>query len=462
MDFTAILYDPKTQASATDALRRRDARVKIYEQLPSDMFEKYPMTKIMMSARAKPATNPKHEWAAMPYEAMNDVLGGAYAAFSTPTFSSEIGATAATAAASTVYLEVPFPYSVTIRPQSILELYSLNDGYHLMVDVVSVTAEIGSTNTACVTVKTLEADTNNVLGDTAADNVRITTGPIAVPEGSALVDGYNLEPTTFYNYQQIVQDSWSLTGSEETNVSAFGDKNMLSDMTTRSLDRFHRQIERLFWMGIRVKTTGDTGVRTAGTTRTGDRYMTGGFRYFLEQYAPTNIVNVGRTSTLDGVALGGHTFQEAGETFLYAVADRVKKYGSGQRRLLVSDYGYAAITDALMSSVNVNISPKFKDKWGFEVTSLERLGMNFSLQVVSDWSTNPAWKKRMAVIDPVHCAAYTKQNRDLTIVKPGTTNVDGFTWVDAKKGGFFIDLGCEFDNLEGQMLIDGIGDNFGS
>jgi hypothetical protein len=60
----------------------------------------------------------------------------------------------------------------------------------------------------------------------------------------------------------------------------------------------------------------------------------------------------------------------------------------------------------------------------------------------------------------IECVPNFSEGRDLTIIKPGTSNVDGFQWVDAKKGGWFIDLGCEFDNLEGQMLVDGIGDNF--
>lgn len=460
MDFGALLHDPKTQASATDALRRRDARVKIYEQLPSSLFERYPMTKIMMSSKAKPSINPKREWAGMAYDKMAGTVLGAYDTLTVDTVSTAVGATDANAAGTTQYLTMADTEAMNVRPQAILELYSLNDGYHLMVDVVSVLDASNVADVSVVTVKLLENDTNNVLGDVAGGNLVYTVGPMAVPEGSALVDGYNVEPTTFYNYTEILQDAWAMTGSEETNLQVFGDKNQLQDMATRSLDRLHRQMERLFWMGIRVKTTGTTGVRTAGTLRTGDRYMTGGFRYFLEQHAPTNIVNVSRCSTFDDFRGEGRSWMDKGAEFLYACADRTKKYGVPSKRLLVSDYGYGVITDALLSSANVNIGATFKDKWGFEVTSIDRLGVKFTMQVVSDWSTNPAWKKRMAIIDPAACKAYTKQNRDLTIIKPGTANVDGFQWVDAKKGGWFIDLGCEFDNLEGQMLIDGIGDNF--
>lgn len=480
VEFGSLIPDVVTSAGMNADHRHRETRAKLYRQMPNDNMKLFPLTKIVLSNAGASVTNPKYEWGMFAHNDRYVEPTGAYS----DVLSTAIAADAQTASGSTVYLKMAAASARQFTKYEEIELRFIATtashaanyaSVHCHVDAVTINGA-----TSYLTLTTLETDngwggggaTENVLGQGfagAAGTVYASMLSTAMPEGSKLPWQRYREPTEQYNYTQIIMAGLSLTGTELSNTTRF-DENTYNMYLKQMHDQFNSYIERAILFGTRKKTTQTLDMGNGNQSV--DQYATGGLRYALKNMgnmtANTNILNIPTITTYGDYNFSGKTFLEGGYDFLKVMLLEKSRKSGMRKQLYCGCDAMLALQNLFESQTNVQVDPKFKNKWGFEVTKV--YGLNCELELIqhADLSCNPGWTTSAFLIEPEKIGVRTKKGRDMTLIrsakdlKAAAKVENGFDWRDGVKEGIVADMGFIFDDIDGMAIINGIGQKFHS
>lgn len=434
----------------------RDARAKIYEQMPSEYMERYPLTKIVMSKRGKPAKSSKVEW---PMQALNDFSVTPLGFHTTWTGSAFSGDPAKTSG-TTVLVNVSLADAQKCRAMEEIEFrHKAATGIQgtVQADIVSIT-ENGANSYLTVTL--LEADDDDVTDQTSLLHGSLVG--MGVPEGSTLPPGRYVEPQWKDNRTQIFMEGLQVTGSELADVEVF-DEDMYNRYFRQTHESFNEQVERAIKFG-----TYYAGTKTqlvGGFSKVCKRTKMGGLRWGHRNLGG-NFLRIPEVTTFGGETFTGKSWASYGYPFLKVLMNQLCVKSGSKKRLLASHVVMQDIMDMFESMTNVTIGASYQDKWGFEVTEIRGLTSKLELQLDAGLSTNSAWHNTVFIVEPGKIEYRPRIGRDFTIIRSKKDLVaarlveNGYAFVDAIQEGMYADFTITYDDLDGMACIEGWGRDF--
>ncbi len=438
----------------------RDVRAKLYEQMPAEYMQRYPLTKMVMSKRGKIAGQTKVEWG---MQAMNDRVFAVEEVHDNANMSSLVSGE--TAAGATVYLLVSEADAQKLRPLEEAEIRHCAptgvQGY-TMVDIAAIDSTNVSPGKRRVTATVLEADEDQALAE--ASLLQGTVTSMAVPEGSKLPPGKFQEPTMHFNYSQIIMAGLSVTGSELADISYF-DETVYDRYLRQTHEDFNAQVENALKFGVRKATTATVNID--GYEQTVKRHKMGGMRW-MHRNLGGHYLRIPNVTSFGGTSFSGKTWNQASYEFLKVMMYELGKAANPQKVLLASGKVMLDISNMFESMTNVTIGSTFKNAWGFEVTEVRGLGCRLQLLQDAGLSFNSGWEDLVMIVEPERFEMRPRKGRDMTLIRSSADLKklmkieNGFEWRDALKEGIVADFSFTVDNLDGMAFIEGWGRDFGT
>jgi hypothetical protein len=451
-----IVTQHSRDANAT-LLKVRDVRAKLYKQMPSEYMERFPLTKIVMSKKGKPAKSVKVEWG---MEALNDFSIKPTGVYDSVALNQQIGGSAATAANTIVYVKCTEAEASKARALEEIELRHLSTtGIQgtVQLDISEVQLAGNASYLKCTT---LHDDDDNTLGKTSLLHGSLVG--MAVPEASKLPPGRYVEPTTKYNYSQTVMSALQMSGSELADVEFF-DEDQYNRHLRQTHEDFHTQVERAIKFGTRY--AGTVSQTVDGYTKTCKRYKMGGLKW-AHRNEGGNYLRIPELTTFGGETYTGQTWAEYGYPFMKNLLNVLSAKSGSKKRLLASNTVMMDIMDMFETMTNVTIGGTYKDAWGFEVTEIRGLNCKLELHQDAGLSTNDAWANTVFIVEPGKIEYRPRIGRDFTVIRSKKDLAkaqkieNGFGWIDAIQEGMYSDFTITYDDLDGMAVIEGWGRDF--
>lgn len=481
IEFGNLVPDVVSSYGTTADQRVRETRAKLYREMPNDAMEESPLTKIVMSNIGASKQAPEFEWGMIAHDDRYIKATGAY---DSSALNSAISATAQTAAGVTVYIKMAAADArrFVVYEEVEMRFHASTGETHADHDATvhgMVMSRAINGVSSYISVKLYEQDlgnggvNGNVLGRFAADYsgggiLYVTPISVAMPEGSGLPWHRYREPTEKKNYIQTIMAGLALTGEELTNAQRF-DSNTYERYWKQVFDYFNYSIESAILFGSRRNDTVD--VDLGNESQTLSQYRTGGLRWMFKHTDfgdNKNIFDIRRTTTFEDYDFTGKTWEEGGYDYFKLLLLYLSKKSGKRKKLYCSGNAKLAILNLFESMTQVQISPHFKDKWGFEVTRID--GLNCSLEISQHalLSLNPGLQSTGFIIEPELLWGVEKKGRGMTVIrsvkdlKDKAKVQDGFGWRDMTKEGIFTTFGFGADNLDAMCMLKGIGSDFAS
>jgi hypothetical protein len=303
-----------------------------------------PLTALTSAAPAEKLTDPQFYWWDQDFPDQTVAVVGIYTNQAASTTYSGAGAVGTT-------LQVTFTddlnhsYSNHLRSGQVVMLYSsTNIDIMCRALILSVSRDVASL-TSRVDVKLLEADTTAASYATVANGLDLlkVIGN-ANPEGSERPDSIFYRPTKMTNYSQIFRNSWDITRTAENTKLRTEDAKKRDKAD--ALELHGTDMEKACLFGIPYETIGSNGL----PLRT-----TGGWFYYIKQYASSNIFNYKTDTDTD---FAGKTWLQAGRTWMNTCLEAVFRYGRSEK-MCVCGSGVVLGINALAQELGTyNISEK--------------------------------------------------------------------------------------------------------
>lgn len=291
-------------------------------------------------------------------------------------------------------------------------------------------------------VRLLEADDNSASASTyniATVDVALIYGN-ANPEGSALPEAIQTDPSQHDNYTQIFRNSIDLTRTAyRTKLERTG-QDPYKEHKRQALEFHSIEMEKAFFWGQAKVTTGDNGKP--------ERYTQG-----VIDYIRTNSSAINNDFTLN-TDFSGKTWVQSGQDWLDSYLERIFRFGSREKFAFVGSGALLGINQLAKAYGTIEISP-----------TTTAYGMK-----VNEWITpfgNLTFKTH-----PLFSYEETDRNR-MIIMEPGKIEYDyiddtfyqedpawqsgGQSSVDAINEGYLTECGLEFGNPELFAMLNGVG-----
>jgi len=481
IEFGTVVSDVIASNDTNADQRIREARTKLYRQLPNRNMKRFPLTKIVMSNAGRPSQNPKIEWGMESHDARYVIPTYTF----TDALSTAVTNTAS-AAKSDIYIQMAEASAQQFVKYEEVDFHVIsttdsNPGHEANVKLqVSEDPTLNGAN-SYIRCRTLEEDTGKALyygnGNVATYTAYASPAAVAMPEGSSLPWNRFREVTEHYNYLQTFMAGLGLTGEELSNAQRF-DENTYTRYWKQVLDYYHTQIERAIRYGVR-NGPAETGTYTAITADMGagsqsvSQYRTGGLEWMIKNLGsqvisgtPDNYIDIRQITTFQDMDFSASSWATGGYDFIKYLFLYLSQKSDSRKQWHVSSYGKLAIMNLFEGMTNVMVEPFAKNEWGFEVTRIHGLNCEVDLFQDADLSLNPAWQYNSFIIEPENLQWRTKKGRDMTVIKSlkdlkkNTVIEDGFGFRDATKEGIMMEGGLQVDNLDGMAWVVGIGRDF--
>jgi hypothetical protein len=416
-------------ADRTANVHPEDWRSRVFEQMP---VGRAPMTAVLQAAGSRPTISRKFHWFAQGfYKQRGDV---------TDVYTNEALSSAYSSGGSVgddLYIKMTAADARQIVRGDTLLIHNSDTGVMRQMDVDAVKI-VNDTHTH-VAVTLLEDDTGNSL---AGANLTWRISGNAQPEGSPLPPAIHEDVIEYENAAQIFMESLEFTGTELAEEERISPK-VYARAKRRAFLRLRAKMERAFIFGKYKITTGANGK---------PKYYTRGIYSAIEEEVSGNIWDWKSDSNFAGKSwlAGGmewlQNFME--ETSRYSETNSVLCLCGSQAWLainqLVEDHGFYKIETG-------------QKAYGINVDRLIGLNRNLNLVQSKMFTEDPAFRRSILVIEPNLLTYRPMRNRDMTFVRHQDLHRDGFSWVDGRKEGWYVQAGLEYDNLDAMGFLSNLG-----
>jgi len=220
-----------------------------------------------------------------------------------------------------------------------------------------------------------------VLGRGTANKLEIIG--TAQEEGAGAPDSVVYDPTEYYNYTQIFEESVDLSRTALQTRLRTGDP--YKDAKTMALLTLGKKMEFAALFGYRYIDTGTNGK---------PRRFTGGIEWFIEKYASDNISSF----EIDGTA--GTTFATGGKVWLDEYLERVFRTGSQERIAYCGSGALQGIADLAYAKGEYTITPMQNMAFGIKVATWDTPHGTVYLKKHPLFQYNERNRYRMMIVDP--------------------------------------------------------------
>ena len=233
-------------------------------------LDTYPLNLLLDNiAKGGTVTSRTFHWFERPFNQLTGSIDDIYTTSGLVT-----AASGAAASGTTVYVKpdsTGLPKIKNVREYDTIEIYSGSVYGSVRGYVTSV--HYGTVDNSYFALVTTETDTNQVLAGTSLVWTITGRGEEEIHE---LADSITEHETEYSNYIQQMEESHTISQAELYEASRI-EEDVKKDKEMDSLQRLNQRRELAFLEGSKLKL--------------GDRYFTGGLRWFLNQYESGNIID---------------------------------------------------------------------------------------------------------------------------------------------------------------------------
>ena len=339
-----------------------------------------------------------------------------------------------------LYLKMAAADAEQIVPNDILVVA---DTAHNLRRLLAQTVTVAGAN-SFVGCKLLETDTSNRL---AQATLTWRIGSNAQPEMSNLPLALYEEPQWFENYTQIMMESVELGGREIKELDRLSDIEARS--LTRALMRLRYKMNKTFLYGS-IKSKTMKGSNNKLMTTTDSIYKA------IQDNESANIFNYSTNATYSG-----QTWLQSGWDFIKMVLEQISRYSDGGEMdnsvtMLLGGLAWQSINDLIEDFGAYQITDA-TNKFGVKVKRLQGLFMDVDMIVDPTFREDPEFQ-RSAFIYPPHLIEYVPMTgRDIQYVPAAEIEENGWTWVDGRKSGWYVDCGIQYAGLNRMAWLNDIG-----
>ena len=314
----------------------------------------------------------------------------------------------------------------------------LRDTSDYDVDVnVKVVAVQKNGASSCITVKLLEDDDNSAThGISDVDRILIIGN--LNPEGGAMPDSIQYDPTKIYNKTQIFRSPLEITRTARLTRLRTGDA--YKEVKREALEMHSIEMEKAFIWGIMTENTGDNG-KIERTTR--------GLINIIRTYASENVSDY----SLD-TDFSGETWLAGGEEWLDNRLRLMFRYGRNEKMVFCGDGALLAINRLAKSSGQFTLTAQTM-AYGINVTTWQTPFGKIYLKTHPLFSYETTNQYSMVVFEPEEL-----KYRYITDTKfyadPDKQNT-GWTRRDGTSEEFLTEAGMEFHFPTGWGYLNGVG-----
>jgi hypothetical protein len=194
----------------------------------------------------------------------------------------------------------------------------------------------------------------------------------AFAENTLSADPDGVEPNWFYNFTQTFKKTVSISRRMDKQIMR-GNKQLLMEQLEWRQKDFNEDVEVAMMFGNRAYESGTDGETSMG-----------GVKWFLDTYAPTNVVDfTGVSFVLSGLNQYANTFFRYGNKKKMAIV-------SGDIYTKISDWGNAAVVP----------NDEASESLGMEIKKVKLSHGELNLVHSRTLDETPAWAKSMFLVDP--------------------------------------------------------------
>lgn len=274
-------------------------------------------------------------------------------------------------------------------------------------------------------VKLLEADDNSTPGNTlaSADTVFITGN--LNPEGGAMPESIEYDPTEWDNYTQIFRTPMSITRTAKRTKLRTGDA--YKKIKREALELHSIEMERGFLWGIPTQNTGFNG-KPERTTM--------GLINAIKIGAPSNVFDFKSDANF-----AGDDWMTGGEDWLDTSLEVIFRYGSMEKLAFVGSGTLLAIQKLAKATGQINLVPTTTD-YGIEIIKwITPFGV-INLKTHPLFSANPADRNTMIVFEPEKLIY--RYIDDTTFYADGEQQNTGRNHIDGTEEEYLTEAGLEY------------------
>lgn len=306
-----------------------------------------------------------------------------------------------------------------------------------------VTAVVRNGDSSYVACKLLEDDDNSTNGNDLTDCDTILVIGNASPEGSTIPDAIAYDPTEWYNYTQIFQNSLDITRTAEQTKLRTG--AAYKEAKREALELHGIEMEKAFLWGIRKLSTGPNGKPM--------RFTKGIITAVKENAShPTHPSLVDDFTT--NATYHGKTWLQAGEVWLDNCLEQIFRYGSNERLVYAGSGALLGIQNLVKAAGQFNISEKTVS-YGIKVLEWVTPFGYIYIKTHPLFSFDATTRNMMFIFEPKNLSYRYLQD---TIFKTdGSWNKGGWSAVDGRKEGFLTEAGLEYHHPMTAAILTGVG-----
>lgn len=417
-----------TQGGITDQDRvpdtkARDVRRRLFEVVP---VQRTPLTALLTSKLSKSSTTQnKYEWGETPF---NTQTGDIVDVYTNSTLATAY-VSGGVSRGATYYAKLALADAKQFLPGDTIIIW--NGSNSVQGDVRAVEFAGAS---SFVAFQLVEDDTNLVL---AGATLYYEVGTRSDGQLVGLPESLYQEPVLYHNYTQDIMVAMELS-DREIAAKELIDPNIRARLKMQGVMRVNRYVEQMIRRGFREGP--------------GKRTFSGGYQWWLQQKAPTNIIDLETNTEFVKTRSWKIGLLES----LFNIEEKISRYNqSGEYWCLAGGLALRAIQQAIYEEGQWELSPE-KTKFGVRYRALT--GLNTTWNLVQDplksVHRNDAVKRSIDILD-----VSTMELREFRPLKyiPAGKNEDGYTYVNGEKSGWEWDLGFMMDNFDAHALLTNVG-----
>ena len=401
----------------------------VHKALP---YHKFPMMTIMdaMAKGSGTISSRKHHWWEEAWEPYHGAILDVYtnASLATAYVSGGVEGTA-------LYIAVTAAHAAQVREGDDILITNTTNNTLRVVRTIGV--QITNDTTSYIAVTLAETDTGNILAQT---DLSWGTMADAQAEGSELPTAISHDPQGYENVTQIMMESIEHTGSELSESQRIsGSKREKSKRDAMSRFKMKEEWANLF--GIYKIGTGSNSKRKS--------HMRGAYQA-ISTNDPTNIIDWRTASGYSG------TFLNSGLNWIKEVAKDASVYSEATAKTCFAGHtAWAAISDAVEDRGYFKLETR-QTAFGIKIKTLVGLTQDWNIILCPTMSLRGFGSSMFVTeMDLIRKKVF----RPLKFVKANDRNDDGYTFVDAKKEGFYQETTQEIVNTRTMRWLDGIGED---
>ena len=392
-----------------------------------------PITAFLDIAPSETTEASTFNWAEDDYE---DLSGATTGVYDGPDLATAVGATSAVG--TPVYLAVTAADAGMARTNDTITLVNTAaPAQKVNIDVrgVSVTDDANSYISGVL----LEADGDDVCNDSAIAWFLSGEAEGALAE---LPTAIYKDPTWYFNYCQRMGVSAEVDGREMKEKDRTNPK-IWARALARSRWQMQMKRERTVVWGTRVR-------------KANDKTFTGGLEWFLQTYHSGNILDYRTDTTYHATA--GATWLEGGWDFTRNLAEYLSRNtdSNAPKNIYCGSLAVEGFNRLIEDRGQSDLKVRQTD-FGIAVRNLHGLNQEWRLIEHADLTAKSYLRNSMIIMEPGGVRRRYMAGRDLSFISPSEAMTNGYTWVDGRKAGWWVDEGYRWNKLESMAIVHGVG-----